>query len=153
MNTKNNTPIKAHSHLTERAQKKANDMHLDEKKLNIEEKLTTKDLEHIESILKAIESIGLEEFMEYIKSPWKLVLPNLVAGIARGFGAIIGATIVVAVITWSIAQLAVIPLIGSYFGQAQKSILEYAETTNYNTEFREMSGLLKEIRDELKQQP
>lgn len=139
--------------LTDRARQKADALHLDENKLTSDEPLTKKDLEHIESILKAIESIGLEEFMEYIKSPWKLVLPNLVAGIARGFGAIIGATIVVAVITWSIAQLAVIPLIGSYFGQAQKSIMEYAETTNYNTEFREMSSLLKEIRDELKKQP
>jgi len=153
MTAKNTTHTKPHHTLTERAQKKADEMHLDENKLNSEEKLTSKDLEHIASILKAIESIGLEEFMEYIKSPWKLVLPNLVAGIARGFGAIIGATIVVAVITWSIAQLAVIPLIGSYFGDAQKSIMEYAETTNYNTEFREMSSLLREIRDELKQQP
>jgi hypothetical protein len=39
----------------------------------------------LEHLLDAIEASGLSEFMEYIRSPWKMLWPNFVAGIARGF--------------------------------------------------------------------
>lgn len=40
---------------------------------------TTKQVETIEGLVDAIESVGLEEFMEYIRSPWKMLWPNFVA--------------------------------------------------------------------------
>ena len=48
-------------------------------------KLPKKEVDTIEGLIDAIEAIGLEEFMEYIRSPWKMLWPNFVAGIARGF--------------------------------------------------------------------
>jgi len=35
--------------------------------------------------VNAIDAAGIQEFMEYIRSPWKMLWPNFVAGVARGF--------------------------------------------------------------------
>ncbi len=35
--------------------------------------------EKIEGLIDAIEGAGLDEFMEYIRSPWKMLWPNFVA--------------------------------------------------------------------------
>lgn len=143
------------SNRTKNIEAATKELKLDTSHLQDDVPLNKKDLENIASIIKAIDSLGFEEFIEYIKSPWKLILPNLVAGIARGVGTLLGATIVIAIITWFIAKLAVIPLIGQYFGQIQTETQKYIEATNYSDEFRDMGSLLREIRDELKttQQP
>jgi hypothetical protein len=47
---------------------------LDKKKM-----LSESELEQREHLVNAIESLGLQEFIEYIKSPWKLLWPNFVA--------------------------------------------------------------------------
>lgn len=140
-------------HLTKDAELAANEIQLNTSHIREDVTLNKKDLENIASIVRAIDSLGFEEFIEYIKSPWKLILPNLVAGIARGVGTLLGATIVIAIITWLIAKLAVVPLIGQYFGQIQTEIQKYVEDTNYNSEFADMSKILTEIRDELKTDP
>jgi hypothetical protein len=45
--------------------------------------IAEKDVEHLEHLVNAIQALGLEEFIEYIKSPWKLLWPNFIAGMAR----------------------------------------------------------------------
>jgi len=40
-------------------------------------------------LIRSIESAGIHEFVDYIQSPWKMFLVNLVAGIARGLGTLI----------------------------------------------------------------
>lgn len=49
------------------------------------EALSIYQINQIEGLIDAIGSSGLEEFMEYIQSPWKMLWPNFVAGVARGF--------------------------------------------------------------------
>lgn len=66
-----------------------NELNLDTSHIREDIPLDKKDLENIASIIRAINSLGFEEFIEYIKSPWRLILPNLVAGIARGVGALL----------------------------------------------------------------
>ena len=53
-----------------------------DKKKRITE-LSAKEQERIEGLIDALEATGLDEFMEYIRSPWKMLWPNFVAGIAR----------------------------------------------------------------------
>ena len=47
------------------------------------ETLDPNDIKLVEQLIDALESLGLEEFIEYIKSPWRLLWPNFVAGVAR----------------------------------------------------------------------
>ena len=41
--------------------------------------MSREELEPVITLVNAIESLGLEEFIEYIRSPWRLLWPNFVA--------------------------------------------------------------------------
>jgi hypothetical protein len=49
------------------------------KKEQIIEHRTQKEIDRIEGLIDAIEASGLDEFMEYIRSPWKMLWPNFIA--------------------------------------------------------------------------
>ena len=59
------------------------------KKKEAIKRLPQEKIDQIEGLIDAIEAAGVDEFIEYIKSPWKMLWPNFVAGIARGFGALV----------------------------------------------------------------
>ncbi len=119
----------------------------------IKKELTESEKKDLERFIMAIESSGLDEFMEYIRSPWKMLWPNFVAGVARGIGALIGAAVVIAIIGWFLARLINLPLIGKelepYVNKVQAEITRYTESTNYNDNFENMEKLLEEIHKEL----
>lgn len=52
----------------------------------------------------------------------KIVINNLVGGIAWGFGTVVGATIVVGIIAWALSQLGFLPLIGETLASLQDTI-------------------------------
>lgn len=107
-------------------------------------------------MIRAIEYSGLEEFVTYIRSPWKMLWPNFVAGIARGIGTLIGAAVVIAIIGWFLSTLIDLPLIGQrlepYVKEVQSEITKYTEATNYKENFDRMEQLLREMRDEIRTQ-
>lgn len=109
-----------------------------------------------EEVIEAISAAGLDEFVEYIRSPWKMLWPNFVAGIARGVGALVGAALVIALIGWVLSKMITLPVIGAtlepYVTEVQKEINKYTESTNYKSHFESMETLLREIRDEMRQQ-
>lgn len=49
------------------------------KKRAVIEKKAAKEVDTIEGLIDAIEAAGLDEFMAYIRSPWKMLWPNFVA--------------------------------------------------------------------------
>ena len=90
-------------------------------------KETTKKLEEL---LRGLKKSGLEEFMTYMSSPWKIMLVNLWAGIFRGLGFLLGVTVVMAALI-SIASLFVdFPLVGIYFADLQQALETIADVVN-----------------------
>lgn len=87
--------------------------------------------------------------MEYIRSPWKMLWPNLIAGVARGVGALLGAALVLTVIGWIFAVTIDLPLIGKrvepYITKVQTELNTYIQQTNYKDEFKAMEFSLKQI--------
>lgn len=124
------------------------------KKATLIKKMPKKQQEEVEWLIDAIGAVGLEEFIEYIRSPWKMLWPNFIAGVARWFGALVGATIVIGLVGWSLAILIDLPLIGRriepYISHIQSEFKRYTEATNYNSKFDTMEQVLIEIRDNLK---
>jgi len=104
------------------------------------------------SIKRSFEDQGVIDFLEYLQSPWRIFWSNLLAGIARGFGIVIGMSVVLGLAIWVIAQMVNLPLVGEYFGKAQEYINKYVEQTNYSTEFETMNKNLLEIKEVLQQQ-
>jgi hypothetical protein len=59
------------------------------------------------------------DYVYYLENPRRMLLPNFLAGLARGFGAAIGFTILAAVIIY-VLQLIVkwnLPLIGEFISE------------------------------------
>ena len=125
------------------------------KKAAVIKKMPKEQQEEVEWLIDAIGAVWLEEFIEYIRSPWKMLWPNFIAWVARGFGALVGATIVIGLVGWSLAILIDLPLVGRriepYISHIQTEFKKYTEATNYNSKFDNMERVLIEIRDGLKQ--
>jgi Domain of unknown function (DUF5665) len=127
------------------------------KKEQIIEHRTQKEIERIEGLIDAIEASGLDEFMEYIRSPWKMFWPNFIAGAVRWFGAIVWASIVIALIGWTLSMIIDLPLIGKrlepYVEKVQHEFVKYTEATNYKPNFERIEATLADIKEELKKKP
>ncbi|MDP3975513.1 MAG: DUF5665 domain-containing protein, partial [bacterium] len=68
------------------------------------------------SFVQALETSGFKEYVDYMGRPWRTFWMNLLLGIARGLGFVIGATVVVAIVVWIISSiLANIPIVGDFF--------------------------------------
>jgi hypothetical protein len=100
-------------------------------------------------LVKIFEAAGVVDYLEYLQSGKRIMWVNFKAGIARGFGITVGMTLVVGVFIWVLTMLVSLPLVGEYFQEAKQKVNEYTENTNYNDEFTEMNGLLKEINENL----
>ena len=91
----------------------------------------------------------LKEFIRYSSSPWRIVWTNFVAGIFRGLGALIGASIVIALLIWILGVFTSLPLVGEYATEVKKTISQYVSETNYNDEFDRLADTLERIEKEL----
>ena len=79
-----------------------------------------------------------------------LVWTNFVAGVFRGLGAIIGASLVIAALVWALTLFADWPLIGEYADNIKNAVTQYVRDTNYNDEFDRLGDTLERIEQELR---
>lgn len=93
---------------------------------------------------------SMENFVLYVSSPWRVIWVNFVAGIFRGLGAVIGASIVIALIIWVLSLFTNLPLIGFYAQEVEDMVSNYVYQTNYNDEFERIGNTLERIEEDLK---
>lgn len=95
----------------------------------------------------------LEEFIIYMSSSWRLIWTNFVAGVFRGLGAMIGASVVIAFLLWFLSIFANLPLIGEYVAEyileVQQTIKSYVENTNYKEDFIKLQQTLERVENKL----
>ena len=119
------------------------------------ESLSQEQVLKLEWLIDAIEATGLDEFMEYIRSPWKMLWPNFVAWVARGVGALIWAGIILGLIGWFLSGLINLPLLGKkmepYVEKIQLEVNKSTETTNYNPHFVKIEETLANIANILRE--
>ncbi len=98
---------------------------------------------------KQLAAEAMEYFIQYVSSPWRIIWVNFLAGIFRGLGALIGASIVLALIVWVLAQLVDVPLVGEYAKNVKATMTSYIKDTNYNDDFDRIGDTLERIEKEL----
>jgi hypothetical protein len=78
--------------------------------------LMTKQLQRL---VHHLECMRIAEYMELLERPGKLILINFIAGLARGLGIAIGATVIFAIVLNLLHQLILlnIPGIGDFIAQ------------------------------------
>lgn len=92
---------------------------------------------------------ALDDFIRYTSSPWRIIWTNFLAGIFRGLGAVIGASIVIALIFWVLSLFAGMPIIGEYAAQMKETVAHYVEQTDYHEELDRLGSSLENIEAEL----
>lgn len=102
-------------------------------------------------VIQAFEAAGVIDYLQYLQSGKTLMWINFKAGVARGLGLTVGATLVLGIAIWVLAKLVDLPVIGEYFEQVMLYINEYTENSNYKDELAEITGLLQEIRENSEQ--
>ena len=98
---------------------------------------------------KQLAAEAMEYFIQYVSSPWRIVWVNFLAGVFRGLGALIGASIVLALIVWVLTLLVDVPLVGEYAKDVKGTMASYMEDTNYNNDFDRIVDTLERIEKEL----
>ena len=66
--------------------------------------------------------ISLDGVMELIQNPRKLLWVNFKAGFVRGFAGVIGAALAIVVVSFMVAKLGGIPLIGDFLNHIGNAI-------------------------------
>lgn len=74
-----------------------------------------KHLRNLKEINSMLDNLGLADYMNYLKSPWRVTWLNLLAGMMRGLGFVLGATVVAALLTLLFSYLVSLPLVGQWF--------------------------------------
>lgn len=101
---------------------------------------------------KKMISAELEDFLRYLNSPWHIVWRNLLVGLARGLGAVFGATVVVGLAIWVLKMFVALPLIGEYAQDVRDRVSEIAEEARYSDDFQRAQITLQSIDSRLKLQ-
>ena len=96
-------------------------------------------------LVKVLDAADVLEFLEYLKSGKRVFWINFKAGVAKGLGVTVGMTLILGVIAWVLTMLVDLPLVGEYFEDAKSYVTEYAENTNYKSDFEVMNQQLQEI--------
>lgn len=87
----------------------------------------------------------IEEYLLYLRSPWRVMGVNFFAGMMRGLGAAVGATAVIALGVWIIAKAVSLPLIGEYFTDLKSNVDELVQEAQISDDLRRVETLLRRI--------
>jgi len=101
---------------------------------------------------KQLAAEAMEYFIQYVSSPWRIVWVNFLAGIFRGLGALIGASIVLAFLIWILTLLVDVPLVGEYARDVKATVNGYVKDTNYSDDMDRIGDTLERIEKELEKQ-
>lgn len=87
----------------------------------------TQPEEDAQALEKAFKELQISEFIKYLRSPWRIMWHNFLAGVFRGLGVIVGMTVVFAVLIWALTQLVDFPLIGQHFLDLKQMLEQFTE--------------------------
>ena len=93
-------------------------------------------MEHNNEILrklaKAISDLRQHNFFRIHSSIWKILLISLMRGLASGLGWVLGATILVSILTYIISQMEFIPVLGDWISQLIEEIEKFDKNSISN---------------------
>ncbi len=76
----------------------------------------------IKELTEEVRKLNGHRFIRVQNSLWKLVLFQLIRGLAFGLGSVLGATILVSILAWWLSQFEFIPIIGEWIERLVKEM-------------------------------
>tara|TARA_B100000575_G_C23106600_1_gene638738 strand:+ start:1387 stop:1683 length:297 start_codon:yes stop_codon:yes gene_type:complete len=93
--------------------------------INLKRKKTINKDKQIENLNNTIEALGKQKFFQMYNSLWKMILVYLLKGLASGLGWVIGATILVSILTYMLSQIEFIPILGDIVSRVIEEIEKF----------------------------
>ena len=87
----------------------------------------------------------IEEYLLYLRSPWRVMAVNFFAGVMRGLGAAVGATAVIAFAVWLVTKAVALPIIGEHFTDMRDNMNELIEEARFADDFERVERVLRRI--------
>lgn len=79
--------------------------------------MTQDELAELEKLRKELETLNSHRFIKMHNSLIKLTLFQFTRGLAFGLGSVLGASLLVSLVVWWLAQFEVIPIVGDFTRQ------------------------------------
>lgn len=78
----------------------------------------------MEELMAAMEKASLAEWVELYRRPWRLLILNFAAGVARGLGIAVGFAILGAIVIYVVRELALLnlPVIGKLIAEIVRMV-------------------------------
>lgn len=77
---------------------------------------TEREVKKMGKVLEKLKRLELQEFTNYLSTPWRIFWANFLAGTARGLGFILGVALVLTVTGFIVTKvLSQIPVVGEFF--------------------------------------
>lgn len=79
---------------------------------------------------KTLNVSGLEEFVRCMKSPWRIIWSNFLAGFFRSFGWVVGCIITISLISWVLAQFVDFSFFHSFMAEVSQIVDKISKLPN-----------------------
>ena len=76
----------------------------------------------INNLTKNIRKLESEKVFKIVSNPWRLMWFSFLKGLMVGFGSVLGATVIVAIFIYLLAQVEFIPVIGDWVQQILEQV-------------------------------
>lgn len=73
--------------------------------------IAREDFNRLENVLS---ELSKQKFFYFYNSIWRILFVSLLKGLASGLGFVIGATLLVSLLTFALSQIEFIPIIGDF---------------------------------------
>ncbi len=115
------------------------------KKLTKETRELARDTKDLSTEVRRLKKL---EFIRVFKHPLKFMGFSLLKGLLVGFGSVLGATVLVAVFIYILAQISFVPIIGDFVEEVVSQI-ELGENSNDTGESKSLNEQFQEVKGEL----
>lgn len=90
----------------------------------------------VNELTKEISKLKNQEFMQVFARPWKFIWFSFLKGLMIGFGSVLGASVLVAIFIYVLAQIRLVPVLGDFVQDVidQIQIRQEVQQKNLNTE-------------------
>lgn len=76
----------------------------------------------IEKLAAEVATLNNHRFIQVQNSVWRMIWFQLLRGLAFGLGSVLGASIIVSLLAWSVSQIEFLPIIGEWAAQIVQEI-------------------------------
>ena len=106
-------------------------------------------IKEMKSLSKEVRKLKDLEFVKILKHPWKFMWFSFLKGLMVGFGSVLGASVLVAVFIYLIAQISFVPILGDFVDDLFQELNIQETLTEQAVDNEEIINRLTETKDQI----